>query len=348
MQWAMLSQAEIDALLRGALEVDKGSEEDGINLSDLIDQPAPIETPSKEKQDKNIRPYNFWSPNPFSKEQLRAVELVHEDLAERLTSSLPPHIRTNIRPRVVLTEQGRFDDYLREIPPASLFHMIRLPPLPGRMVLTISPDISWVILGRLLGGTEDRNPTTMEELTEIGQALLEMLVSLILNDIKAAWSRVTSVDPELEDSTTNQHWVQMVMGNERVMLITFEISIRKTTGTMSIYIPFSMLKPIADVLNPHVWISGKEERKPDPAIRRALTESIQEIRVPLRVVLGQAVLDLHELLNLQHGDIIPLNAKIDRPLPTYIGNQLCFQSRPGKMGSQLAIQIENTLSRPMP
>ena len=85
----MLSQAEIDALLRGALEVDKGSEEDGINLSDLIDQPAPIETPSKEKQDKNIRPYNFWSPNPFSKEQLRAVELVHEDLAERLRRLSP-------------------------------------------------------------------------------------------------------------------------------------------------------------------------------------------------------------------------------------------------------------------
>ena len=76
----------------------------------------------------------------------------------------------------------------------------------------------------------------------------------MLNDIKASWSKVASLEPKLVDSTTNQHWVQMMVGNERMMMITFEMSINSVTGTMSFYLPYSKLKPIINALNPHIII----------------------------------------------------------------------------------------------
>jgi len=185
----MLSQAEIDALLAGAIEIEEHNGQGRVNLAELLGQEqAPQKSHAVER---NVQAYNFWSPDRFSKEQMRAVEMVHEDLAERLTTSLPSFLRTNLRPRVVHIEQGRFHDFLKDLPENSLFHVITLAPLPGQMVLMISPEIGTVILEQRLGGRVGKKRD--RTLTEIDQSLLRGLVEHMLNDLKAAWSKVVAV-----------------------------------------------------------------------------------------------------------------------------------------------------------
>ncbi len=47
--------------------------------------------------------------------------MIHEDLGERLTASLPSFLRSNMRPKVIHTEQGRFHDFLEDLPPRACF-----------------------------------------------------------------------------------------------------------------------------------------------------------------------------------------------------------------------------------
>lgn len=339
----MLTQAEIDALLSGAIEVEQPDQGGGINLAELMGKDPPS---AKHKGGKQIRPYNFWSPDRFSKEQMRAIELVHEDLAERLTSSLPSFLRTEFRPRVVHLEQGRFDDFLRDLPQGTLFHMLRMEPLPNQMVLTISPEVSWVILGRLLGGFEEGS-AKLGDLTEIGEALVELTVEYMLNDLKAAWGKVVAIEPRREDSTENLHWVQMVMGNARVMLVTFELAIQSITGTMSIYIPFSMLKPITNVLNPHVWIAGREEKRTDPLARRAILENLTRVSVPVRVLLGSVNLTVVEVADLQPGDVIRLDCDVNHRLPILVGDRARFTGQVGRVGNRVAVTVDSVIKSPV-
>lgn len=356
----MLTQAEIDALLSGALQADQPHSEEGVNLANLmgdapaapapvVTQAAPVAAPvassAKGQTGKQVRPYNFWSPDRFSKEQMRAVELVHENLAERLTSSLPSYIRMEFRPRVVHVEQGRSDDFLKDLPQGSLLHMLALDPLPGRMLLVISSDIVRIVLARLLGGTGevDRKPRT---LTDIDQMLVKGVVEYMLNDIKAAWSKVVSLEPRLEDSTVNHHWVLMVMGNARVLNVTFEIALPELTGTMSIYIPFSMLKPVANVLNPHVWIAGRDEQRTDDTARRLTMAGVQQMAVPFRVVLGHAELTMGELMGLRPGDVIQLDTQAKQDLLIRVGDRSRFRGKVGMVGKRLAVQIASVLKEP--
>lgn len=338
----MLTQAEIDALLAGSIEIEGASNEGSINLAELLGQEG--RTPVKDQsRGKQVKPYNFWSPDHFSKDQMRAVELVHEDLAERLASSLPSFIRSNLRPRVVHSEQGRFHDFLKDLPPSSLFHIIALAPLPGQMLLTISPDVSYVILEQRLGGPGEQGSKN-RSLTEIDVFLLRGVVEHMLNDIKASWSKVVAIEPALEDSTINQHWVQMVMGNERVMLITFELVLQNVTGTMNIYIPFTMLKPIANVLSPAVWYSGRKERRADPEARLTATENLAQVNLLLRVFLGTTGIQVKDLANLKVGDVICLETGINDDLVVDISGQTCFLGRVGRIGKQMALQINAAVS----
>lgn len=333
----MLSQAEIDALLSGQINADDPEKDEGVSLANLMASPSDVPA-SKPENTKQVRPYNFWSPDRFSKEQMRAVELIHEDLAERLTASLPSFLRLSLRMRVVHTEQGRFHDFLQDVDPGSLFHLVVLSPLPGQMIITISPDVSAIILEQRLGGRGDQ-VNKDRKLTEIDQLLLRNFAEHMLTDIKTVWSKVVAIEPRLDDSTTNHHWVQMTMGSERVMLISFEIPLQNATGTMNMYIPFTMLKPIANVLNPHVWITGHKDNQPNAEARRAALDSISTIRLPLSVVLGQATLTMQELSQLQPGDIILLDTTPQQELSVHLGDAPRFTAHVGKIGDHIAAQI---------
>jgi flagellar motor switch protein FliM len=340
----MLSQAEIDALLNGAIELDQKDGMDRVNLAEMMGN-QPVEAPQevvKEGKERRITAYNFWSPDRFSKEQMRAVELVHEDLTERLTTALPTFLRTNVRPRMVHTEQGRFHDFLKDFASNTLFHMITLAPLPGQMVFTLSPNVSYMILEQRLGGKIEGR-IQERPLTEIDQSLLRGLVEHMLGDIKAAWSKVVGIEPTLEDSTTNQHWVQMMMGNERVMLLTFELNVQSTTGTMNMFIPFNTLKPIANVLNPHIWIAGRKERQEDPVARQTAIDQLNRVMLPINVILGTAEIKFSEVLKLKVGDVIQLDAGVNDPLTIQVSKKNQFTGKVGRSGKHLGAQITGVI-----
>jgi flagellar motor switch protein FliM len=335
----MLSQAEIDALLNGSIELNQQDGGEGINLAELMDQPAAGAKPASGGEgERKIQAYNFWSPDRFSKEQMRAVELIHEDLTERLTTSLPTFLRTNLRPRLVHTEQGRFHDFIKDFPPNTLFHMITLAPLPSQLIFTLSPNVSYMILEQRLGGKIE-GKSHERSLTEIDQSLLRGLVEHMLGDIKAAWSKVVTIEPTLEDSTTNQHWVQMMLGNERVMLLTFELAIQGSNGTMSIFIPFNTLKPIANVLNPHIWIAGRKEQQQDPEARQMVMDNINRVIMPIVVMLGKTELPLGQVVNLQPGDVIELDTPVQQEVTVQVAGKKQFLGKIGKSGKHLAIQV---------
>ena len=339
----MLTQSEIDALLSGAIAIEGKDGGEDVNLAKIMGG----ETSSSPREHgdsagKKVTAYNFWSPDRFSKDQMRAVELVHEDLAEKLTTSIPTFLRTNLKPRLVHTEQGRFHDFLKDLPPNALFHMITLSPLPGYMVVTISPNVGYLVLEQRLGGKIE-GEAKERPLTDIDQSLLRGLVEHMLNDLKNAWSKLVPLEPSLEDSTINQHWVQMVMGNEKVMLLTFELTIQGTTGTMNVYLPFGTLKPISNVLNPHVWISGRKEKVIDTSSRDTAMNSLYDVQLPVEVIMGSVNLELGEIINLLEGDIIRLDTKVDQPLLMQIANQKLFKVFIGKVGNQMAVQVSSSL-----
>ncbi|HZW05167.1 MAG TPA: flagellar motor switch protein FliM [Anaerolineaceae bacterium] len=343
----MLSQAEIDALLSGAIELDQKDGGSSVNLAEIMGAEGGGEQKPDDGQKQKITTYNFWSPDRFSKEQMRAVELVHEDLAERLTTTLPTFLRTNIRPRLVHSEQGRFHDFLKDFSANSLFHMVTLAPLPGQMVLTISPNVSYLILEQRLGGKIE-GKLVERPLTDIDQLLLRGLMEHMLGDFKAAWGKVVTVEPMLEDSTTNQHWVQMVMGNERVMLLTFELNVQGTAGTMSVFIPFSTLKPIAPVLNPHIWISGRKEQQLDPTARHTAMRNLANVALPFTVILGETDVKLREIASLKVGDVIPIDQDIAGDLVIQVANQRRFTGRVGRVGNRIGVQITGVIRESNP
>jgi flagellar motor switch protein FliM len=121
--------------------------------------------------------------------------------------------------------------------------------------------------------------------------------------------------------------------------LTIEINIQGVTGTMSIFIPFNTLKPITDVLNPHIWIAGRKELQQDPVARQTAIQTTMKAVVPITVLLGSVELTLKDLMNLSVGDVIELDTNIDSPLIVKVANKKQFHGRVGKSRKRLGVQI---------
>ncbi len=57
------------------------------------------------------------------------------------------------------------------------------------------------------------------------------------------------------------------------------------------------------------------------------------------MILGNANINISDLINLSTGDVIPLDSRADQDLEIRISGRTRFQAKPGKQGRRMAVQI---------
>jgi len=318
-----LSQKEIDAL-----------------LAILPSDGTPLPNAEPDQFIGNAKAYDFRSPDKFSKEQVRTLQMIHENFARRLTSSLSAFLRSTVSISLVHVEQGSFVDFLQNIPSPSPTTVFRFDPLPGRVMLAFDTDTAAIAIDRLMGGMgmpigDDH------EITDIDQKLLENVVEYVADGIEEAWSNVIKISVKTVETTLNPEFAQVALPSDAAVFIGFEVRIRELTGMMSICIPYSVLKPIVSELSPHTWVAG--EARESGIYRDKLEAHIRRTEVDVRTLLGEADVNFEEILQLQTGDVLVLDTHVQRALPVMVGEDKRFNGQPGTIGYQLAVQIVDVL-----
>lgn len=315
-----LSQKEIDALLSILPQ-------DGVPLG------------GADRLIGSARTYDFRSPDKFSKEQIRTLQMIHENFARRVGSALAAYLRATVQLACVHIEQGSFVDFIQNIPTPSLVAVLRMEPL-GRVLLAMDSNTATIAVDRLLGGA-GRPIDDDHQITDIEQALLQGVIKYLADGLQDAWRNVIKLVVTPEEITLNPEFVQVALPTDAAVFVGFEIRIRETMGMMSVCIPYSVLKPIVSELSPHTWVAG--ETREAGAYKGALLHHMQQTQVDLRVLLGEVTVDFEELLHLQPGDVMVLNNTVNRPIPVMVGEAKKYLCQPGVAGSYMAVQITSVM-----
>jgi flagellar motor switch protein FliM len=316
----VLSQSEIDALLAA---LTSGS----VNVEDL----------KEEEKKKKVRVYDFKRPNKFSKDQLNTLSNIYENYCRALNTHLSALLRTIVQVNLMSVEQLTYDEFTRSIPDPSIINIISLNPLPGNAIMEINPNISFIMLDRLLGGI-GQGLESLRTLTEIERTVMELLGQKMVNLFREAWSTIISLSPRIEFIENNPQFAQITSATEMVVLISLETRIFERVGMINICIPYITLEPIISKLSVQFWYSSaRKEQTPENFI--GLRKRIETALVPVKVVLGRTRVTLAELLELQLGDVIALDTRVDQELEVVVGPQTKFTGRPGLIGNRLGVQI---------
>ncbi len=318
----VLSQSEIDDLLQALStgEVDVKEFED-------------------ETTEKKVKKYDFRRPDKFAKDQLRTLQIIHENFSRLLNTFLSGYLRTLIQIEVLSVEQLTYHEFSNSISDPAILGIIDFEPLNGQVIMDVSTDIAFSIIERVLGGN-GKLPKQARNFTEIEITLLKRVLIKINKLLIECWENIIELNPSLEKIETNSQFAQIVSPNETIALITLSIKIGEVEGLINICIPHFVLEPIAPQLSTRLWFSSNNKEITNEE-KDAIKVGLEKTFVNIKAVVGSTSISVGDFLNLQPGDVIPLDTKIHEDIRVVVGNQQKFLAKPGTKKKKVAIRISD-------
>jgi flagellar motor switch protein FliM len=307
-------------------------------LSSLATKRVSATSAKATKMRKRIREYDFKRPNRFSNEQIRTLEMMHENFARLLSTFLSAHLRTVVEVKLLSVQELSYGEFIGSVLNPTVMVLVSVEELKGQMLFEINPILAFNLLDRLLGG-KGGGKEEYRALTEIEVTIIKRLFGQVINKLSEAWIYVFSLVGNIERLETNPLFVHMVAENEMVALVSLEIKMHEVQGVINLCFPYTLLKPVARKLNAHHWFSQSEKEVVAMQSVNILQERLLGTVVPIIVELGRTTIAVKDLLELQVGDVVSIGSRITEDIDVLICERPKFRARPGMLGDKYAVEI---------
>ncbi len=319
----VLSQNEIDNLLQalssGELDVDE----------------------IKDSEEKQVKNYDFARPSKFSKEHLRTLEIIFEHYGRLLSTNLPVYLRKTINVEVMNSEAVTYSEFSNALSNPVLLGIVNFAPLNGSVIIELASNLGYAMVDRMLGG-QGTPLDKVRDFSEIELLIIERIMTVCVNLLREPWENVVDLHPRLERIETNSQFAQIISPSEMIAIVTINMKIGEVEGLMNICLPYLTLEDVMDKLNTKYWYSTMQE-KDDEQYKDILETLISKAPMPVKAVLGQSTITVNDFVNLQVGDIIRLDRKVDQELDVYVGNIKKFTALPGASADSYAVRVTSVI-----
>ncbi len=319
----VLNQAEVENLL-SAME---------------SSQPAPAggSRPPPRLHTK-VAAYDFKRPERVGKEQMRALQTLHDGFARNFGAGLSAMLRSIVEVKLTSVDQLTYSEFVFSLENPTCFNLIKAEPLEGNLILDMNPSILFPIIDRLLGGGREEGPGARRALTEIELRLVSRITSLFLAEMKRAWENVLELHLEVVQVESNPQLVQIVPPNEVVVLISFELTLADVRGMFNLCVPFNSIERIGHKLSANSWVTYGRKAASSESIE-TVSERLSRSLVELVVHLADTTITTGDLIGLRVGDIIATEQDVHAPLTVRVEDVTKFHAYPGAIKGHKAIQI---------
>ena len=71
-----------------------------------------------------------------------------------LTTYFSAQLRTYVQISVASADQIPYEEFIRSIPKMTILNVFEVPPLEGRIIMEVNPNIAYAMMDRMMGGKE--------------------------------------------------------------------------------------------------------------------------------------------------------------------------------------------------
>ena len=211
----------------------------------------------------------------------------------------------------------------------------------GSVILEIASNLAYTMVDRMLGGSGEPL-AKVRDFSEIELLIIERIMGVCVDLLREPWENVVDLHPRLERIETNSQFAQIISPSEMIAIITINVKIGDVEGLMNICLPYLTLEPVMDKLNTKYWYSTMQE-KDEQRYTEAIETLISKAPIPVKAILGNSTISVNDFMNLQVGDIVRLDTKVDQELDVYVGNIRKFTALPGASGDDYAVRVMSVI-----
>ncbi|WP_415886918.1 flagellar motor switch protein FliM [Neptuniibacter sp. QD37_6] len=319
----LLSQDEIDALLHG---VDDGD----VETSD-----------EAEVEEGEVRGYDLASHERIVRGRMPTLEMVNERFARYTRISLFNLLRRAADVTVGGVQVMKYGDYIHTLYVPTSMNLIRVNPLRGTALFIMDAKLVFKLVDNFFGGDGRHAKIEGREFTPTETRLIHKALEQFFLDLEEAWAPVKELAFEHLGHEMNPAMANVINPTEVVVVSSFQVDLEGGSGEFHVAMPYSMLEPIRDVL-----VSGfqNSEDEKDERWQIALQRDILMAGLPLEMTLAQQNMTLRDVLELEVGDVIPI--ELPETFELKANKVPVYNCTMGVSRGNLAVKIVDQIQRP--
>ncbi|MHB0775310.1 flagellar motor switch protein FliM [Halomonas sp. WWR20] len=317
----LLSQEEIDALLKGVSGDDDSASEDSSRSS-------------------RIRPYDPATQHRVIRERLNALDIINERFARQFRMALFNLLRRSADITVGSVRFQSYSEFSRNLPVPTNLNLIGMKPLRGTTLMVFPPSLVFMIVDNLFGG-DGRFLTKSEgrEFTRTEQRIIQRILDLALNAYGDAWKAIYPLDIEYLRSEMQIKFAHITNSpNEIVVNSTFHVEVGNLSSDFNICMPYSMIEPIRDLLASPTHDSHPDE---DRQWEARMAGEIKHSEVELIADFMHIPSSIARVMSLSVGDILPI--ELPETITTRVDGVPVMTCDYGSQKGQRALRVKQLI-----
>ena len=322
----VLSQGEVDALLRG-----------------VGDGEVETETDEVPEEESGVVPYDLTSQEKIIRGRLPTLDIINQMFSRLFRNTFSILMRKSVEVSTVSTDTIKFGDFLRSLAVPSSLHIFRMEPLRGHGLMVVESKLVFAVVDTFFGGSGTKEAKiTGRDFSSIEIRMTKSVVLSALEDLEKAWRPVHAVTTNFVRSEVNPQFAAIVPPTDIVLVILFEIEMESISGTLTICLPYAAIEPVIPKLKAQFQ---SEELEVDQVWIRRLRTELLATEVELVAELGASTITPQDLMKFKVGDTLMLGNDVTDPLTLKVEQIPKFKGFPGVSRGNKAVQLTETIER---
>jgi len=286
--------------------------------------------------------YDFRQTEKFSSDQNRFLQKIFSDFAEGTVQKLAPLLKSRYNMELISIKTRSYHSYLNSLPDPTPVLVFGINDQVSGF-LDVDFELAFSLFERLLGGRGGLPPENLRPyFTDLEKTILKIPFLKILASYGEAWKDVKPIEPKFQSLEFNPNAVYICSPSETMVVTSFQVDLAQSRGLLSLCVPFQHLKEMIPKKSFDTWTHTTGLNLPsDGSI--VFPETIHNAKVPVSLSLGRAELLFQELLTIEVGDTIRLDADITQPLKVKVNDKTKFFGQPGIKDGRMATKIVRVL-----
>ena len=322
----ILSQEEVDALLRGVGDGELETETDEIaeNIS-------------------GVEPFDLTTQEKVISGRLPTLNIINQMFCKLFQNTFSKLMRRSVQVSTISTNTIKFGDFQSSLPFPSCLHIFRMEPLRGHGLVVMENKLISAVIDTIFGGTgTQKTKITGRDFSSIEIRMIKSIIISALEDLEKSWRPVHTLTTNLVRSEVNPQFAAIVTPNDVVLVVLFKIEMENISGTLTICLPYAAIEPIIPKLKTefqsekmevdHVWVSR-------------LRAKLLTAELELVAELGTTTITPQDLMKYKVGDTIILGADVTDPLLLKVEQIPKFKGFSGVSRGNKAVQLAEKIQR---
>ncbi len=317
----ILSQEEVDALLKGIQEGD-------------------VET-EKGVEPSGVKSYDFTGQEKIVRGRMPTLDIANERLARNFRLSLSAAIRRMVDITNVNVTITKFYDFMRGVPFPSSINIFKMEPLRGFGLLVFDAQMIFSLIEFFFGGTgKTYYKPEGREFTPIEQKIIHKVVMMFFDDMEEAWRAIYPIKPLYVRAEMNPQFVNIVTPVDVVIKVEFVLEVEGKQCKAYLCIPYGTVEPIKEKLY-SAFSADRDEL--DMKWLDRLKDRLKEIPVTITGELGKVKLDVSRVVDLKVDNLILLDRRVDEDIDILVEGSRKFTGKFGIYRGAMAVKVNKVL-----